>query len=378
MQRLYWRPAHVSRSIHVLMAVIALGVLFAAERFQVSHVQPHFEEKQRAAQRMALGLDVLRTHRVRNVAAVDEEVDPTGSGILGTSASSTTTSSGSLEAKRTTANPNWAAVLVELLNEAGVERGDLIALGVSGSFPALNLAAFAAAEELDLEVVSIASAGASSWGANFPDYSWLKMEGVLVQAGILSQRSIAASLGGVQDRALGMSARGRAGLRAAIDESGVRFLETETREASIERRMETYDDVARGRRFAAYVNAGGSLVSIGPKAVKRLYPPGLIRRPHPRGKEVDSVMMRFLRDGVPVLNLSKVVPLAERYGLPVEPTDLPRVGEGIVFEKREHSRALLVVLLVGLIAALYATLRLGFGARIATLAGRSGRLEPRV
>ena len=57
------------------------------------------------------------------------------------------TNTGSLEAKRTTLNPNWAAVVVQLLFDAGVERGGTIAIGVSGSFPALNLAAFSAAFE---------------------------------------------------------------------------------------------------------------------------------------------------------------------------------------------------------------------------------------
>ena len=378
MQRLYWGPTHVSRSVHVLMAVLSLVVLFAAERFQVSHVQPHLEEKQKAATRMAMGMDVLRTYRIRHVAEVDAEIDPTESGMLGTSASTTTTTSGSLEAKRTTVNPNWAAVLVDLLYDAGVEPGDLVALGVSGSFPALNLAAFAAAEELDLEIVSIASAGASSWGANFPNYSWLRMESVLGRAGVISNHSVAASLGGVRDRALGMSATGRGHLRAAIDDSEATFLSTETKEASIETRMDTYAAAAAGRRFSAYINAGGSLVSIGPRSAKRLYRPGLISRPHARGTQVDSVMMRFLRDGVPVINLSKVVPLAERYGLPVEPVEMPRAGEGTIFERREHSRLLVAVLLGGLIAALYGMLRLGLGAHITTLGGGSSRFERRI
>lgn len=269
MQKLYWRPAHVSRVVHILVATIAAAALLSAERFQVTHVQPDFEVKLRAAKRMQRGIDVIRTHRVRNVAAVDREIDPTGSGLIGIAASSTTTSSGSLEAKRTTANPNWAAVLVELLREAEVKEGDLIAVGLSGSFPALNLAAFVAAEELGVEVVSIASAGASSWGANFASFAWLDMETVLQEAGVLSTRSIAASLGGGRDRGLGMSKAGRARLRAAIDRNGVTFLETPTEESSIEARMQTYATHASGRRFAAYVNAGGSLVSIGPKSDRK-------------------------------------------------------------------------------------------------------------
>jgi poly-gamma-glutamate system protein len=378
MQKLYWRPAHVSRVVHLLVAVVALTVLLMAEGFQVSNVQPYFEEKQRAAARMNLGIDALRTYRVRNIAAVDPEVDPTESGLIGISASSTTTSSGSLEAKRTTANPNWAAALIEMLRDAGVRPGDLIAVGVSGSFPGLNLAAFSAAEELGLEVVCIASAGASSWGANFSRFAWLDMESVLEGAQIISQRSIAASLGGVRDRALGLSSAGRRRLREAIDRNGVRFLETDTEESSIEVRMQTYEAAAAGRRYAVYINSGGSLVSTGHKSVKRLYRPGLNRRPHPRGAQMDSVMLRFLRDGVPVINLSKVMPLAEQFGLPIEPTELPKVGEGTVFEKRQHNRPLIAGLLAGLLLVLYGMLKLEFGTYISGLGGRRHPLARRV
>jgi poly-gamma-glutamate system protein len=306
---------------------------------------------------------------------VDREVDPTDSGILGQATSSTTTSTGSLEAKRTTANPNWAAVVVELLLDAGVREGDLVAVGVSGSFPALNIATLTAADVLGLEIVSIAGVGASSFGANLSEFTWLDMERHLVDAKVIPQASVAASLGGTQDRALGLPAGGRKRLRAAIERNRVTFLDTKEQAESIDRRMEIYKENALGRRFAAYVNVGGSLASTGPKSMKRLYRAGLNLKPNPRGLGVDSVMMRFLRDGVPVINLSKVVTLAERYGLPVEPAELSPVGSGLVFEKREHSRPLMAGLLVFLLVALYGLLKLELGARITALGSRRRQME---
>lgn len=375
MQRIYWRPAQVSRRVHVLVAVLAVAILVSAERFQMVHVQPHFDVKLEAANRMRRGIELLRVYRVRNVAPVDREVDPTDSGILGKATSSTTTSTGSLEAKRTTANPNWAAVVIELLLDAGVREGDLVAVGMSGSFPALNLAALIAADVLGLEVVSISGVGASSFGANLPGFTWLDMEHQLVEAQAIPRASVAASLGGTQDRALGLPSAGRKRLRAAIERNGVAYIDTKEQAASIDQRMEIYKENALGRRFAAYVNVGGSLVSTGPKSMKRLYRPGLNRKPNPRGLGVDSVMMRFLRNGAPVINLSKVVALAGRYGLPVEPTELPPVGSGLVFEKREHSRPLVAGLLAFLLIALYGLLKLELGARIAALGARRRQME---
>lgn len=366
--------------MYVLATLIAVGTLVTAEAFQETLIQPHFEEKLEAARLMQRGMEAIRHHRVRRVGPIDLEADPTNSGLLGLSSSLTTTNTGSLEAKRTTLNPNWAAVVVELLYEAGVERGGTIAIGVSGSFPALNLAAFSAAEELDLDAIVITSVGASSWGANVPSLTWLEMERVLSDAGILGTRSIAASLGGTRDRAIGMPKNGRKRLREAIERAGVPYIETETDLDSIERRMALYRERAAGRRIQAYVNVGGSLASIGPKTVKRLYAPGLNLRLDPHAFAVDSVMKRFLRDGVPVVNLSKIVPLAEMYGLALEPVSLPQPGEGLVFERKEYNRWLVAGLLGFLVLSLWALLRLDVGSRISALSGRgrAGSIEPMV
>jgi poly-gamma-glutamate system protein len=364
MQRIYWRPPTAPTGVHVLVALIACSALFATERFQRVVVAPDFEEKQRAAQTMEHGLDLLRTYRMRNLAPIDVELDPTGSGMIGLASSITTTNSGSLAAKRTTVNPNWAAVLVDLLHRAGVQRGDLVAVGISGSFPALNMAALVAVDAIGAECVVIGSAGASSFGANIPEFGWLDMERVLADAGIFRSRTVAASLGGTRDRALGMDRAGRKLLRQSIEGHGIRFIDVHEELASIEERMQIYEERAGGRRFAAYINAGGALVSLGPKSVKRLYQPGVNLRPHPRGIGVDSVTMRFLVQGTPVINLSKVIPLAEEYGLPVEPTALPAVGEGPVFAHRSHDRRIVAALLAGLAASCLVLLRLEVGARL--------------
>jgi poly-gamma-glutamate system protein len=379
-QKLYWRSARISRVMYVLASLIAVGVLVATETFKETIVQPHVEQKLEAARLMQRAMEAIQNHRVRRIGPLDLEADPTNSGMLGLSSSVTTTNTGSLEAKRTTLNPNWAAVVVQLLFDAGVERGGTIAVGVSGSFPALNLAAFSAAEVLDLEVISIASVGASSWGANIPNLTWLDMERVLDEAGILGTRSIAASLGGTRDRAIGMPKTGRRRLREAISRAGVPYIETETDLDSIERRMALYREHAGDRYIQAYVNVGGSLASIGPKTVKRLYRPGLNVRLDPHAVHVDSVMKRFLRDGVPVVNLSKIVPLAEQYGLPLEPVALPQPGEGLVFAREGYNRLLVASLLGFLLVSLWALLRLDVGSRLGALTGRarSRPIEPMV
>jgi hypothetical protein len=83
---------------------------------------------------------------------------------------------------------------------------------------------------------------------------------------------------------------------------------------------------------------------------------------------------------VPVINLSKIVPLAEMYGLPLEPIALPLPGEGLAYERQEYNRWLVAGLLGFLFVSLWALLRLDVGSRIAALSGRarSRPLEPMV
>ena len=44
-----------------------------------------------------------------------------------------------------------------------MKKGDAVAIGYSGSFPALNICVMAAVETLQLEPIGIASASASQW-----------------------------------------------------------------------------------------------------------------------------------------------------------------------------------------------------------------------
>lgn len=76
--------------------------------------------------------------------------DVNDTGMIGQDFSYITTTLGELEAKRTTTNPNMAAVVVDMFNELGLQPGDEIAVNCSGSFPAMNIAVLCAAEVMGL------------------------------------------------------------------------------------------------------------------------------------------------------------------------------------------------------------------------------------
>ena len=55
----------------------------------------------------------------------------------------------------------FAALLVRYFEEAGLEKGDTVAVGTSGSFPGLFIATLCAATEMELDTKVIASFGSS-------------------------------------------------------------------------------------------------------------------------------------------------------------------------------------------------------------------------
>lgn len=375
MKKLYWRPHKVSRGELVLVLGVAILGMLAVERLPQTRERPWYAEKLAAAQLARQGMETLRAHRLE-LGPLDAEVDPAHSGMIGELVSEVTSNKGSLEAKQTSVNPNFAAVVVEYLKELGVSRGDLVAVGVSGSFPAFNVSVYSALETLGIDYVPIASASSSQWGANRPDWLWIDMERLLVERGLLRHRSVAASLGAIKDRGQGLSNEGRALLREGIARNGLELIEEAALPASVDRRMAIYERHAAGRRYKAFINIGGGAAVVGTHVGKKLYVPGLNRQP-PRGAgQVDSVMNRFAFAGVPIIHLVQVAQLAKANGFPNSPAAVPPPGQGRVFVERGYNKWLAAGVAVGLLLFLIAIIRTDWGFRLMQLAGRPEERRP--
>ena len=281
-----------------------------------------------AAGLMARSSAALKDCRASRGLPIDPAVDPNGTGLIGEERSAITTSAGRLEAKRTTANPAFAGLVVSLLHEAGVRRGDVIAVGASSSFPALIVATLSAAEVMGVEPLVISSLGASEWGGNIPGFSWLDMEDCLRASGLIDVRPIARTIGGDEDVGRDMSPEGRALLAARIRAGGAPFLEEPDLERNVARRMALYRESAGARPIKAFVNIGGSWANMGTDAEVLKIEPGLARGifvPPPARRGVIQAMAAAK---VPVIHLLNVRGLCERYGLPWDPRPLPAPAEG--------------------------------------------------
>ena len=361
MKRIYWRPRVVSTNALLVIAAIGLAAQVVVEAFPERTSELYLQQMLEAAQLSNEAMDVIRHERERRKLPIDPIADPAGSGLIGLAMSDITSNTGNLLAKQTTINPNWAAVAVRLLHEAGVREGDTVAVGLSGSFPALNISLYAAMATLRLEPIVISSISASQWGANHPKFLWLDMERVLYEHKLVAFRSIAASFGGAEDRATGLSEAGLKILRRAIARSKLRLIDPANYAESVVERMAIYRDKAAGRPIRAYVNVGGGTSSVGTRRSKFAFQPGINRRTPPRAALIDSVMARFLDEGVPVIHFLQVNRMAKRFGLPVSPQVRPPVGTGQVFLQRRYNPWLTAGSLSLVVGSLFLFIRSGRG-----------------
>lgn len=364
MKKILWKPGSISWQIHVVIAIAAVTGLILAESLKQEIKQPHYETKIRAAKFMMNAMDTIRVHRLSVYGKIDKNVDPLDSGMIGVLSTPITSTTVDLDAKLSTINPNWAAVVVSMLKKAGVKKDDTIAVSFTGSFPAINIAVLAAAKAMKLNPIIITSVSSSTWGANIPSLTWLDMEDILYEEKIFSYRSVAASLGGVKDSALGLSERGKSMLIQAIKRNGASLITSDNINANIDARMDTYTQNSGYEGIAAYVNVGGGTVATGTYIGKRRIAPGLNLRPSRRAMKIDSVMSRFAREGIPVINLNYMKTLSKKYELPFGFKEMPKIGAGNIYQRPEYNRPLVLGILISIILLLYIFIKLGIGYRI--------------
>ncbi|MDH3843684.1 MAG: poly-gamma-glutamate system protein [Myxococcales bacterium] len=383
---MYWKPEGASQVQRALVAALAITGLVAVERFPSEEQQPFYAEKMLAARKAKEAMDVIRDASERRGLRVRSKTDPSGTRLIGEVLSPITSGSGSLVSKQTSVNPNFAAVVVQWAKDLGLKGGDTVAVGVSGSFPAMNIAVYSALHELGIEPIIISSTAASQWGANNPGFTWLDMESVLRKKEVFPYKSKAASLGGVGDEAIGITERGRKMLMRAIERNeipgiGVVQPQEEPRaeegaeepppelapidQNRVRERMRVYYENAGDRPIRAYVNVGGGTVSVGTKVGKRKFLPGVNRRP-PKGIDEmpPSVLGAFLRSGVPAIHVTRIIDLAEEYGLEIAPRRMPEVGQGDVFQKRQPNRWLAGIVLVLILLSVFVVARAPWGTRM--------------
>ena len=324
-----------------------------------------WHEKKLAASRLAQqSMAAIKTEKQARGIVIDRLSDLNETGMIGIRYTGMTTTLGVLEAKRTSTQPDFAALAVDLLQQCGAQDGDRIAVNLSGSFPALAISVLSAAQVMNLQPVVIASLGASMWGANDPAFTWLDMVQVIQGKAAIRIKMTAISLGGADDVGNDMDEEVRAHLRARITTSGIPFIAESDFAKNIAQRMALY--LADGTPVC-FVNVGGNLSSGGAKGDYGALRPGLIRSQAEAGTRTGGLIGAFLERNVPVIHLLDMKAMALLAGLPYDPVPLPEPGSAGIFRSMHYNRAYIAALLAVAASLLAAYVWLGRSPKQASL-----------
>ena len=341
-----FKPVIQKTETLVLLAILSVVLYTAAYLSRKEFVSTTYETKTIAAMKMQESMGMLKDVRMEKGIFIDQENDPNETGLVGSQFSLITTDEGDLDAKLTTLDPNFAAAMVELLNQAKLERGDTIAVMLTGSMPGANMAMLIACKVMDIYPIIISSIGASQWGANDPDMTWLDMERILFSNRYISARSIAASIGGRNDQGRLLSPKGRELIRNNINKNGLPLISGRGLEHNIDQRMKFFGNI----NYKAVVNIGGGVASLGTSFNLRLLKPGIVFRKDiekiTSGDGIDGAIVRFSRKDIPLIHILNIEKLTNELGIDYAPIPLPEIGSGSLYAIEKYDIKISIISLL--------------------------------
>jgi len=316
----------LTRSTRIVVAgILSLAAFWIVRVLPAGMIPRNAEAMVRAGMIMEQAIGAVRAARVQSGNGFNPALDPNQTGLIGPELSPIITTLGELEAKRSTTNPNIAGYLVYLLDRAGVRPGDSIAIGSSGSFPALLIASLAAARAMDVHPVTILSLGASSYGAGDPAFNLLDIYEILEREKICNGRPAAVSLGGEKDIGSDFDPEVRTRLIQRIQACGSPLLEIPDLRQNVTERRQIYQKAARGR-IAAFINSGGGFASLGTSPLVLNLRPGLNTDITLPAEAERGMLHEMAASKIPVIHLLFVKGLVNQAGLPWDPIPLPKPG----------------------------------------------------
>jgi poly-gamma-glutamate system protein len=340
-----------SNFVLLFVAALSLGGFYIVENSKIMRKDKWYDEKIEAAKLSQKAGQTIKDFYYGDVEYVDNMNDPNETGLIGHEYSPITSERGSFSAKSTSTNPNFAALIVEFLKELNVKEGDHIAVAMTGSFPALNIAVCSAIQTLKLKPTIICSVASSSWGANDPDFTWLDMAKVLSDSGIIKCNVVAASIGASMDIGRGLSIEGVEMIKAAIKRNNAKIVFCNSIQDDILRRMQIYDSCAENKPIKAYINVGGGVASLGSSNNGDYIPQGVNEKiPKDVFRDKKGVIYEMSNRGIPVINLLDVKSLAASYDLPESPIPMPQLGSGELFESKKYDMTIVTPITLFLLA----------------------------
>lgn len=298
--------------------LVSLLILSCIIIYQSLYPVKKDSDKRLAEKYMIEMIDVVSRHCLEHGIDIDTLSDPKKTGLIGPEWTPITSTVGHLDAKRTTINPEFASLMLVLFQEAGVQEGDTIAIGSSGSFPGLLISSLAAAKVMHLKCKTIISIGSSSYGATRPELTILDIYQLLMRADLVSDPPLGVSLGGEGDLGLDWEKATIYQLREKIYKSNFFFIEEEFLSGSVKSRDSLYG-FSKASDIKVFINAGGAMANIGTSETILGLKPGVVRKFRIPRNDKQGVIHKALQNEIPVIHLLNIKGLAQEYGLKWDP-----------------------------------------------------------
>ena len=349
-----FRPQIQKTSTLFFIALFNVFMVFLAVKSETKIKRLGFDDKVQASKKMNEYLLALN----KKIEFEKSEIDLYQTGLIGLNNSSITTiqdyDSSMVRSKLLTTHPNFAAMFVEFFYDAELNRGDTIAVSMTGSFPGANLALLSACETMGIVPVIMSSAGSSAWGANREEFSWPIIESFLLDEQIIKQKSISYSMGGDNDNGDNLSDKGVELLESVIP-NNVIFINELSLLDNIELKLDLFKKMSNN--YSIYVNIGGGASSLGPGNDKDTLQVGLINMLDIEDLEFDgfeeSIAHNFLtEESIPMLNIKNIIKLTpENYKKDLLNGDMV-VGKGSLFYKYDSYNPVVILICLFLSIAL--------------------------
>lgn len=357
----------ISFAATTLLVCLAFIMSIAVAYTRVSakeDISPAYDTMVEAASIADKAMQEIKREKIARGIPVNEN-DILETGMLGEYYTSITTTRGDLEAKRTSVNANWAAVVVGMFRRANLRAGDGAVAVFSGSFPALNICVMAAAQAYGLNMCVMASIGSSYYGANNEDFTFFDMAEHLYAKGIFNRRIDFVSLGGASDVGNDFYDENvKQRIIERIETSGVSFIYENDYEKNIDLRINHISDKVPDIGFV--INVGGSIVGLG-TGLNAFTDTGYVQPKFGNISQTQlwgkrdgewGLLQYYLSQGIPVASLLNIKKLALTYGIPYDPAEKPVVGEGDMYYEIKYSPVvpaitLAVSLGIGIVFCIY-------------------------
>tara|TARA_B100000073_G_scaffold193423_1_gene160120 strand:+ start:7153 stop:8316 length:1164 start_codon:yes stop_codon:yes gene_type:complete len=334
-------PAIQKTSTLVMLSCLSMICFFISVHSKTIDMSPMYSQKVKAATLMSDAMRTLKESRMEKGIFVDIENDPNETGLIGSPYSLITTDEGDLDSKLTTLDPNFSAAIIHLFTQLNLKGQDTVAILMTGSMPGANIAVLAACEAVGLIPITISSVGASQWGANQDDFTWLDMESILVENDLIARKSIAASIGGRNDMGRLLSPAGRNIITENIHKHNIPLISKNRLAENIQERLDIFSTFIPIENYKAVINIGGGVASLGTSFNLRLLPPGVVKRSDilniTRPGGIEGVFSKFLKSNVPGLHILNIRPLTEQLKIPFAPIPIPDIGVGSLYADERYN-----------------------------------------